>query len=214
MKKPTCVTLIYVVFLGLSSINSISAQTKKDNSETATEESISDISHLALASTTSPGADMVVDWSGPGKSDNAIYVVRVGETDILSNTSARADDFKPAIIKAPNQAGEYQMYLKSGTQVLANAFFTVLSAKPRIKILTPVVIVGEDVSIEWNGPRNSGDNLSVGSIGNTSTVSKRPASGSVKSTVSLAAPMEAGQYEVRLKNRAGAVLAKQAFEVR
>ncbi|MFT5571787.1 MAG: hypothetical protein ACI9FR_000707 [Cryomorphaceae bacterium] len=107
------------------------------------------------------------------------------------------------------QAGEYELRLKSAQRVLATALFTVVVGKAKIKILTPKVISGETVAIEWDGPRNSGDNLSVGLIGSSSVISKQPASGSIQTQLSLTAPVTAGRYEVRLQDRSSTILARQ-----
>ena len=179
-----------------------------------TPESTPEIGLLALASSATPGSEMVVDWSGPGGDEDAIYVYRLGSDKPLYKVSARAKDFKPALVKAPQAAGEYEVKLKSENKILASASFSVISAKANIKILTPIVIAGEPVSIEWNGPRNSGDSLTVGRVGSKEGQSKRPASGSTESPLTLLAPSSAGKYEVRLQDSAGVILASQPFEIR
>jgi hypothetical protein len=191
-----------------------SEPTDPDNEATRSSEASLQISHLALASATTPGADMVVAWSGPGSNEDAIYVYQIGGSKALSKVSARAEDFKPAIVKAPMQAGDYELRLKSGDEVLATALFTVVVGKAKVKVLTPIVIAGETVDIEWDGPRNSGDNLSISLVGSADEIYKQPASGSIETKLSLRAPVTAGLYEVRLQDRSSSILAKHNFEVR
>ena len=223
MKKHGSIGAIYLTVFYLLPINLGMAQTASTEIDSASitasmgstaPESVSQTSHLAIASIATPGADMVVAWSGPGKSDDAIYVYEPGQTKTLSKVKASADDFKPAIVKAPLQAGVYELQLKSGGHVLATAEFSVVAGQAMIQVLTPIVIAGELVTIEWNGPRNSGDRLSIALIGSPSSVSQRHASGSTANLVSLKAPSQAGKYEVRLQDRSNAILAKHQFEVR
>jgi hypothetical protein len=217
MKNYHSISLAFLAVFCLQPIHQGLAQSTpadSDNDVTETTDSSIQISHLALASAATPGSDMVVAWSGPGSTDDAIYVYRIGGSKALSKVSTRAEDFKPAIVKAPLQAGEYELRLKSAETVLATALFTVIVGKAKIKILTPIVIAGETVAIEWDGPRNSGDNLSVALVGSSSVISKQPASGSIGTQLSLSAPITAGLYEVRLQDRSRNILTKQNFEVR
>lgn len=172
------------------------------------------VSYLALPSTALPGSDMVVNWSGPAREGDQIYVVKAGEDTPLHKVSAGPKDFKPAIIKAPHQGGDYQLKLISNNTQLATANFSVVSAKARLRVLTPIVLRGELVEVEWNGPRKDGDQLKILPIGMKNMISKSPASGTVKSVLSLPAPKKAGDYQVQLENRQGEVLVKQHFKVR
>lgn len=211
---------LWLVFAAMSLLLSLPVSAQSEEQSDAAEEAIeaeqvsTNIGLLALASTASPGANMLVDWTGPGNAGDAIHLSHLGSDKILAKVATEADDFRPAIVKAPLQAGDYELRLISDKQVLASASFSVVTAKAQIKILSPIVLSGESVSVEWTGPRNSGDSLVVAAPGNSTVVSKRPASGSVKNQLELAAPVVPGKYEVRLVSKQNVVLADQDFEVR
>ena len=170
--------------------------------------------YLVLASKARAGSDMSVDWSGPGNSGDGIFVYRAGEDRSLYRVTARASDAKPAIIKAPEAAGEYELKLKTNGRVLATAKFLVIPVVSQIKVLTPLVLSGESVVVQWEGPRNKGDRLAVAVAGDPNYHSQRPAAGSTKSLVKLRVSKEPGKYEVRLQTSSGKILASQPFEVR
>lgn len=208
-------TLKILSTLGLFFLASaVLAQSEEPSEPTPGEDTKPGIGLLALSSTALPGEDMVVEWNGPEREGDEIHVYKIAGKQPLSKVAAAANNFKPAIIKAPQQAGEYQVRLISNNQTLASAVFSVVSGRAMLKVLSPIVIAGESVSIEWDGPRNSGDSLVVGQVGAKGSISKSPASGTVDKQLDLIAPRLPGKYEVRLQSKSEVVLASQSFEVR
>lgn len=160
------------------------------------------------------GATIAVVWTGPNNRGDYITIVRQGTPD---NQYARYQDTtrgSPARVEAPMEPGpaEIRYVAGQGSKVLArrslklNAAVVTLKPPARGKVATPV-------AVEWTGPANRGDYLTI--------VPKSAADGASQHTVlaergspsSLRLPKEAGPSEVRyMTGQGNRVLARADIE--
>ena len=116
---------------------------------------------LAAPGTVEAGADFDIAWTGPNsRSDNITFAERGGEMirgtsyAYVGNLAAGA----PASLRAPNDAGEYDVIYLSGSTILARAPVTVESISATLSHAAQVHAGGQ-VRVVWEGPRNDQDHI-------------------------------------------------------
>lgn len=115
---------------------------------------------LEVPASVEAGADLDVVWSGPdSQSDNLTFAGRGGAPirgasyAYTANTRGGA-----ASLRAPADAGEYDVIYLSGGTILARAPITVESISATLSHAAQIP-AGADVRVIWEGPRNAQDNI-------------------------------------------------------
>ncbi len=144
------------------------------------------------------GAKFELRWTGP---DNARDYVGIGDADPkgrLYITYAYTRDGSPVSLTAPDKPGSYVLryYLAEGNTVIASQPITVGAVSASV-LAPPQVAAGKTVSIQWTGPNNPRDFLTLVKAGTPDQrygVYEYTAKGS---PLDLRAPDEPGDYEIR-----------------
>jgi hypothetical protein len=139
-----------------------------------------------------------VKWEGPARDGDYICVARPNQPPSANVGQTPIRDSKPVKVRAPNEAGDYEVryILARGVKLLAKAPVTVNPVTAEIKSPAKAVARAE-FEVQWKGPGYPEDFVSV-ARGN------QPPSGSMSSALvrkgnpaKLHAPREPGTYEVR-----------------
>ncbi|HEX7039050.1 MAG TPA: VWA domain-containing protein [Trueperaceae bacterium] len=163
------------------------------------------------------GSPIEVTWTGPDNSGDYITVAPAGSPEGTYLEYDYTASGSPLTIRAPEEPGEYEIRYVTGqsASTLASAPITVVPATASLSAPSEVA-AGERFDVTWEGPGNSGDYITVAPAGSPegTYLDYVYASGS-GATVSLRAPDEPGQYEVRyVTGRQGHTLASFPVTVR
>ena len=152
------------------------------------------------------GADFEVEWEGPDNRRDYIAIVPVGAPEGASGHNNRAwsrtSSGSPVSIEAPDALGEFEIrYVMDQTdRTLASQTITVTPVTATVEPSEPIVPGGE-FEVHWEGPDNRRDYIAIvevgapeGASGHSNRAWSRTSSGS---PVTLTAPDEEGEYEVR-----------------
>lgn len=162
------------------------------------------------------GSPVSIEWSGPNNTGDYLTIVSKGTPDGRYGNYTGTNSGSPLTVVAPVEAGEAEIRYMTGQggRVLARRPLSLVAAAVTLSA-TAEVSVGAAVSIEWTGPNNAGDYLTIvaksapdGRYGNyTGTNSGSP--------LIVTAPMEAGEAEVRyMSAQGGKVLARRTIMVK
>ena len=163
------------------------------------------------------GSPIEVTWTGPDNSGDYITVAPAGSPEGTYLEYDYTASGSPLTIRAPEEPGEYEIRYVTGqsASTLASAPITVVPATASLSAPSEVA-AGERFDVTWEGPGNSGDYITVAPAGSPegTYLDYVYASGG-GATVSLRAPDEPGQYEVRyVTGRQGHTLASFPVTVR
>ena len=170
---------------------------------------------LEAVETAVAGADIIVTWTGPDNRSDYITIVPVGAEEGSYVNYTRTNQGNPLSVQAPDEAGEYEIRYVSNQsgRTVASAPLTLTAPTVTLDAVDKVE-PGADVVVTWTGPDNRSDYITIvpvgaeeGSyIGYTRTSRGNP--------LSIAAPDEPGQYEVRyVSNQSGTTLASRPITV-
>jgi hypothetical protein len=146
----------------------------------------------------SAGAKFELRWTGPG---NALDYVGIGDADPkgrLYITYAYTRSGSPVSLVAPDKPGPYVLryYLAEGNTVVASQPITVVGVDASVSAPAQVA-AGKDVSIQWSGPNNPRDFITLLKAGSPEKRYEGYAYTTKGSPLSLRAPDQPGDYEVR-----------------
>jgi CxxC motif-containing protein len=170
---------------------------------------------LASAESVVAGKVFAVTWQGPKNAGDYITVVPKGTPDGQYRNYTDTSKGSPLDLTAPIEAGDAEIRYMTGTQA------RVLARRP-IKVLAPTVtlaavdeaIAGSVVTVDWTGPNNAGDYLTIvsaatpaGQYGNYTDAAKG-------SPLKVTAPIRPGASEIRYMSGQGAkVLGRRAIAI-
>ncbi len=139
-----------------------------------------------------------VPWEGPGNNRDYITIVSEGAADKNFMSYAYASQGNPASIQAPAEPGSYEVRYITGQSgsVLAKAPITITAVGATITALDAVP-AGSEFKIEWTGPNNSRDYITIVVAGANERAYLSYAYTSRGSPSTLRAPDNPGAYEVR-----------------
>jgi Ca-activated chloride channel family protein len=161
------------------------------------------------------GAAFSVAWTGPDNRGDYVTIVR---SDAAANASGSYAETKTASsleLTAPIEAGPYELRYVTGRSrtILARAPIEVVP--PEVTLDAPAEVgLGAQLSVAWTGPDNQGDYVTIvpkelpdGQYGNYAETNKG-------SPLTLTAPPEAGDAELRYMTGQGRkVLARRSIRV-
>lgn len=161
------------------------------------------------------GAVVAVEWTGPGNAGDYLTIVAKSAPDGEYSNYDAARAGSVAKVAAPITAGEAEIRYMSGQgrRVLARRALTIAAAEVTLKAPEEAP-AGSVVPVEWTGPGNTGDYLTI--------VPRNAADGSYAnyaaalagSVANVTAPIDAADCEVRYMTGQGAkVLARRPIEI-
>lgn len=171
---------------------------------------------LAGPAEVAPGESFAVAWTGPDENQDFLSIAAVGEGDDQYRSFSPAAAGSPARLRAPREPGDYELrYVRANDgEVLARKQFVVKAVGIVLEVPS-FAEVGTRFEVAWSGTPEAGDFIAVA----------RPRWGPKRhldwsfidlgSPVSLAAPFEAGLYEVRcISGASGRIIDRAEIEVR
>ena len=144
------------------------------------------------------GAAFQVDWTGPDNQGDYVTVVEVGAPEGSWTSYAYTREGSPATLTAPIAAGDYEVRYVTGqaSATLASSPLVVTPVTGSVRAPAEVGI-GASFEVEWQGPDNSGDYITIVEAGAREGRYLSYAYTRGGSPVSITAPGEPGDYEVR-----------------
>jgi len=145
------------------------------------------------------GADVAVTWTGEATSGDFVSIVTPDTPE------GSYDDYKyarraPAVVPAPVDAGDYEIrYLsaRSGHPTLARRPLSVIAATASLEAPASVA-AGEPYQVQWTGPDNPQDFISLVPVGTPEGKFESPYAYTKRGNpAELRAPDEPGDYELR-----------------
>ncbi|MDR9439402.1 MAG: vWA domain-containing protein [Halomonas sp.] len=157
----------------------------------------------ASASVTAPeeavtGSVIEVDWQGPDNPRDYITIVEAGAPEGSHTDYTRTRHGSPLTITAPDALGNHEIryVLQQSGRTLARQPISLIPATAQLMVNEPILPSGE-FQVEWTGPDNPRDYITIVEAGapeGSHTDYTRTSHGS---PVTLDAPEEPGDYEVR-----------------
>ncbi len=163
------------------------------------------------------GSSFTVEWTGPANPQDYITIVEAGAPEGTYNDYARVKaDGKPVQITAPDALGQYEVryVVQQSSRTLASVPITLAAVSANLHV-TGAIVPGGRFTVEWAGPANPQDYITIvpagAAEGAYTDYARVSADGS---PVELKAPDEAGDYEVRyVINQSGRTLSSLPVQV-
>jgi hypothetical protein len=144
------------------------------------------------------GSEVDIKWKGPANKSDYIDVAQRDSEGDEYLAYAYVKPNKEAKLRLPAEAGDYVVRYISGQskQIWASVPVTVEMAE--VSIVPPSnVRVGDEVRVDWQGPANRSDYLSIATIGSEGGTYESYKYIKPGKKVELSMPQEPGQYEIR-----------------
>eukprot|EP00903_Cladosiphon_okamuranus_P004081 g4079.t1 len=153
------------------------------------------------------GSRVEIKWQGPGYDSDFITIVPKGTEDGKYAKWAYTKSGNPAKVEAPYETGEAEIrYMnEQGNIVLARKPISIVEGDITMKAAGEAV-AGTAVSIEWTGPDNSGDFITIVPKDTEDGKYAKWAYTSAGSPLEVAAPYETGEAEIRYMNETGNIV--------
>ncbi len=154
---------------------------------------------LQVPAEVAAGAKLSVGWKGPGAPSDFISIDKPGAPDVDYGPYAYPTEDNPVAIQVPSTAGDYVVRYHlagAGYVVIASAPLKVTDVAATLKP-TPTVGVGGDLTVEWTGPNQPSDFISIDESGSPDTAYGPYAYATQDSPAKIKAPDTPGDYVVR-----------------
>ncbi len=144
------------------------------------------------------GAAFDVTWTGPDNEDDYVTIVRVGASEGSYLDYAYTRDGNPLTLTAPVEAGDYEVRYSTeqGGATFASVPITVTAGEYGVQAPAEA-LGGAEFEVTWTGPDNDGDYITVVPAGASEGTYRDYAYTNSGNPVTITAPLEPGQYEVR-----------------
>ena len=161
------------------------------------------------------GARLAVTWAGPANTGDYLTIVPAAapDGDYAGYTDTRAGS--PLEVTAPLDPGPAEIRYMSGQgrKVLARRPVTVVAAEVTLEA-PPEAGAGSRVAIQWTGPDNQGDYITIVRAGTPDGQYAGYADTRTGSPLEVTAPIEPGDAEIRYMTSAGRrVLARRPLRI-
>ena len=153
---------------------------------------------LSAPAQVAAGGELQVTWTGPGGQSDYISVDSAGSPEIEYGPYEYTAGGSPAVIRVPERPGAYQVrYHIGGSSAVIGS--TPLEVLPNSATVSgpPSAAGGRTFSVEWTGPDNAGDYVTIVPAGAPDRDYLSYAYTSVGTPATLEAPLESGVYEIR-----------------
>jgi hypothetical protein len=144
------------------------------------------------------GARFKVTWTGPDNPRDFVTIVKAGAAERSYQAYEYTSKGKTLDFSAPEQPGQYEIRYLTGTQynTLARTPLTVGGVDVSVKA-PPQVAAGARFQVNWTGPDNARDFVTVVKAGAAEKSFDRYQYTSKGNTLTFSAPDVPGQYEIR-----------------
>jgi Ca-activated chloride channel family protein len=145
-----------------------------------------------------PAEELSIPWTGPDVPQDFISIAFPGADDDEYLRWVPTEEGNPARLRAPSEPGIYEIrYVRSvDSAVLARRVLEVLETEGEL-LVPKSVAAGTRFHVRWTGTAHPGDYLAVAEVGSRARDSIDFSFATSGGTLTLAAPFEPGQYEVR-----------------
>jgi hypothetical protein len=144
------------------------------------------------------GANLKIGWEGPNNPRDFITIVKAGTPEKQYQAYAYTSTGNPVQIRAPEQAGEYEV-----RYLTAQSYLTLASAKITVGAVSATVkgpasaVAGGTFAVNWTGPSNQRDFINIVPKGAREGESGSWSYTSEGNPVTMRAPLVPGEYELR-----------------
>lgn len=161
------------------------------------------------------GSGVAIEWTGPDNRGDYLTIVPVDTEDGKYARYAYTRDGSPAEVPAPVEPGDCEVRYMTGQggRVLARVPLKVTAAEVTLKA-AETAVAGAAVPVEWTGPDNQGDYITIVPAGTEDGKYAKYAYTRSGSPAKVPAPVEPGDCEVRyMTGQGGKVLARIPLKV-
>ncbi|MDZ7706125.1 MAG: VWA domain-containing protein [Trueperaceae bacterium] len=153
---------------------------------------------LEVPNEVTAGSSFSVSWQGPGNPGDYLTIVAEGAPAGAYGDYAYTDEGNPLSLRAPVEAGAYEVRYQSdySDEVFASAPVSVVAADYAVDAPDEVV-TGAAFQVMWQGPNNQGDYITIVEAGAEEGAYTSYAYTRSGNPVTITAPLEPGEYEVR-----------------
>ncbi len=174
----------------------------------------------AAATITAPlkvvaGSAFSVEWTGPKNKYDIVTVFDTKQNKRLNYQYVfREKQLSPSQLTAPEKVGDYEVrYYTNGKKTLAKQVIQVVAATATISA-PPKVVAGSVFSVEWTGPKNKYDIVTVFDAKRNKRLNYQYIFREKQTSPSqLTAPEDVGDYEVRYYTNGKKTLVSQLISV-
>ncbi|MEL7487211.1 MAG: vWA domain-containing protein [Pseudomonadota bacterium] len=159
-------------------------------------------------------SEVIVYWEGPARKGDYVTVVEKDARDNAYKDYEYIRNGNPLKLRMPTEAGEYEVryVLSRPARVLARAAINATTVEARLDA-PEAVAAGAKFDVDWTGPGYKDDWITIvkpaaGERAFTSYAYTREGA-----SLSLTAPLEAGDYELRYVQAGKKVIARKAISV-
>jgi len=168
---------------------------------------------LDAPDTAQAGQTIAVEWTGPATRSDFITVVLPDAPDKAYTDYKYARNGSPANIRMPLDKGDYELrYVQKGNKVLARRPISISGAAASLSV-PETAKVGAEISVEWEGPKERSDFITVTKPDAASKAYTDYAYTRNGSPSKITMPLEPGDYEIRFVQNNKKVLARQAITI-
>lgn len=146
------------------------------------------------------GADFPVEWTGPDNAGDFITLVPEGarETDYAEYRYTKTGN--PVTMRAPDAPGKYELRYATGQTYTTLARAPVEVGGVSASLEAPEsVLAGEELAVKWAGPGSPLDYIAISKRGSDDASYVTWGNVAKGNPLTLRAPVEAGDYELRYK---------------
>ena len=161
-----------------------------------------------LATLTGPtkiavGEKFEVTWQGPNRARDYVTIVRKDAPEGSYLSYGYTKDGNPLSLTAPHEPGDYELRYtnEDGGESLARTAITVKATTATVEPPAEVA-AGSKFQVRWTGPNRPQDYITIVPKGASPDLYKSYEYTKNGNPVTLAAPAEPGDYEVRYNNEA------------
>jgi Ca-activated chloride channel family protein len=144
------------------------------------------------------GAKFSVEWTGPDNADDYLTLARPESAASVYETYTFTKDGSRMSLLAPVEPGLREIRYVTGRSktVLGRASIEVLSASATL-MAPDQVVAGADLAVEWTGPKNTGDYITIVPAGTRDGVYRNYTDVAKGSPLKLVTLIEPGPAELR-----------------
>jgi hypothetical protein len=161
------------------------------------------------------GAEFSVRWTGPGNALDYVSWAEAGADDKVYKNYAYTKKGNPLTLRAPDAPGQYEVryFMGGSNRLIARRPFTVGAVGAELRAPAQVT-AGADFPVEWTGPDNPGDFITLVEAGAPETDYAAYRYTKSGNPVTMRAPDAPGKYELRYATgQTYATLARAPIEV-
>ena len=163
-----------------------------------------------------PAGGMIeVQWQGPDNEGDYVTVVPADTPEGDYGHYAYTADGSPLTLRVPDEAGDHELRYQTGQsgRTLASRPLTVRATEAGLNA-PDAVAAGADFSVQWQGPDNDGDYITIVPVGTPEGEYGNYAYTASDNPVDLRAPDSPGKHELRYQTgQSGRVLARRQITV-